>query len=71
MNKICSKSTTKAQEQHKSCCSGVFIVNFRDVSVEEPVKHVRWSFCNSRDKSKKFELGSKYTSETLNRFYLD
>ena len=52
MDKICSKSTIKAQEQHKRCCSGVFIVNFRDAVIEDPVKHVRWSiFWNSRDKS--------------------
>ena len=52
MNKICLKSTIKTQEQHKSCCSGVFVVNFRDVGIEDLVKHLRWSFfCNSRDKS--------------------
>ena len=40
MKKICSKSTIKAQEQHKSCCFVVFIVSFRGVGIEDPVKHV-------------------------------
>ena len=61
MNKICSKSKTKPLEQHKRCCSVVFIFNFRGVDIEDSVKHLRRSFLhNSRDKSWYFELGSKY-----------
>ena len=52
VNKICSKSTIKAQEQHTGRCSGFFIVNFRGVGIEDSVNYLRWSvFCNSRDKS--------------------
>ena len=39
-----TKSTIKAHKQHKRCFSGAFIVNFRGVGIEDPVKHVRWSF---------------------------
>ena len=39
-----SKSTIKAQEWFAWRCSGVFIVNFRDVGIENPVEHLRWSF---------------------------
>ena len=71
MNKICSKSTIKAQEQHRRC-SAVVIVNFTGVGIEDPVKHLLWSFfCYSRDKRWYFQLDSKCTSETLSRFYFD
>ena len=71
MNQICSKSTIKAQEQHKTC-SAVFIINFRGEGIEDPAKHLRWSFvCNSRDKSYYFQLVFKYNSETLSRFCFD
>ena len=47
--------TKFAQQKHKNnkrSCSGVFIVNFRGVCIEDPVKHLHWSFfCNSKDKS--------------------
>ena len=38
MYKICSESTIKAQEQHEWCCSGVFIVSFRGMGIEDPVE---------------------------------
>ena len=45
------QSTIKAHKQHERC-SGVFIINFRGVGIEDPVKHVRWSlFRNSTGKS--------------------
>ena len=39
---ICLKSTKKAQEQCEwyLFCSGVFIVNFRGVGIENPVEHL-------------------------------
>ena len=45
-------STVKAQERREWCCSGVFIINFRDVAIEDLVEHLRWNFfCNSMDRS--------------------
>ena len=39
-----SQSTIKALEWREWHCSGVFIFNFRGFSIEDPVKHLRWSF---------------------------
>ena len=45
------QSTIKAHEQNERY-SDVFIINFRGVDIEDPVKHVRWSFLrNSTGKS--------------------
>ena len=54
-NNICSKSKKKAQEQHKWCCSGVFIVNFKSVSIETQSNiYVRDFFAIQRTKAKIF-----------------
>ena len=47
MCKICSKSTTKAQEWREWRCSDVFIISFRGVRIDNPVKHLQYgaSFC--------------------------
>ena len=65
----------KAHKQHKRC-SGVFIVNFRGVGTEDPVKYVRWNFFLQFKGQKlkfsiNFQMGSNYTYETLNRFYFN
>ena len=52
MYKICWKPTIKAQERGDWCCSGVFIISFRGVGIQDLVEYLRWSFfCNSIDKS--------------------
>ena len=44
MYKICSKPSIKAQEQLDWCCSGVLIVYFRGVGIQDLVEHLRWRF---------------------------
>ena len=34
----------KTQVRREWCCSGVFIVNFRSVGIEDLVEHLQWSF---------------------------
>ena len=40
--KYVQSSTIKAQEWHVWDCSGIFIINFKDVCIENPVKHMKW-----------------------------
>ena len=59
MYKTCWKPTIKAQEWGDWSCSGVFIISFRGVGVQDLLEYLRWSFfCNSIDKSWTFLLGS-------------
>ena len=44
MYKICWKPTIKAQEQGDWCSSGISIINFRGVVLQDLVEHLRWSF---------------------------
>ena len=60
---------------HKKCCSGVSIINFRGVGIEDPNPCTLELFSQFKGEKLKFsinsQMGSKYTSETLDKFYFD
>ena len=44
MCKVCWKPKIKAQEQGDGCSFGISIINFRDVSIQNLVEHLQWTF---------------------------
>ena len=70
MYKNCWKQTIKAQEQREWRSSGVFIVNFRCVCIQDLAEHLRWSFFLQLNRQIQFSWVTRGFSTSFRRKFI-